>query len=115
MQVRILNEHMYACMYITTYVCIITVFPRLIPQGYNYFHAKNQGCVCVCCMCIIYIRMYLLYVRIFVHVSIYNCIYVRMYLYVSLFVCMYCVYLAKYRGVTLCTVFQKINVMFNQI
>ena len=61
--------------------------------------------------------MYLLYVRIFVHVSIYiyNCIYVRMYLYVSLFVCMYCVYLAKYRGVILRTIFQKINVMFNQI
>ena len=38
-----------------------------------------------------------------------------MYLYVSLFVCMYCVYLAKCRGVTLRTVFQKINVMFNQI
>ena len=22
---------------------LYTVFPRLIPLGYNYFHAKNQG------------------------------------------------------------------------
>ena len=31
------NVHMY----IRTYKS--TVFPRLIPLGYNYFHAKNQG------------------------------------------------------------------------